>query len=747
MNTFWNFFRFLTITSLVLSVSFGPLASSEPVFAAPLQPFQSLLYQDNFEDGNFTSPGGANGLTWTVFGGNASVDSVNGSLQLGVDRGNSLIVTNQRIPGNEYTVRFDGTVTWSAPGRVVVLFKDAANYYSVGLGSEPGIYRKMNGVEVQLNDDPESLVRLPHGSSETGAFKVYAHNTGQAVIVKADKAGDGVDYDIAINDTDPAAVAKFTNTAVGMLSTGTVADSPWFYIDNVAIYDGLVTDTYVPVTYYVDQSHPQASDANPGTESLPWKTIQKAADSIKAGDTVIVKSGSYPERITFSNGRRGAPGQVVTFKAQPRRTVTMWGFYTQFAHYLRIQGFNITTDASLTGWTEQNGVFISSDHVEVVDNYLYGLKGTAISGDSVGTIVSGNRIYQSQAGIVISGTGWLVEGNEVERLYHWSDGDSDYSRFFGDDHVIRGNYFHGTNFNEIADAHVDCFQTFDNNGEHAHHILFENNICTEFHQGLMGEAAYYHNTSDLTFRNNIFAHGLAWGLCVEEITNVTAVHNVFADIQYHGMGFRDGASGLVENNIFYNAGSNYWASDGGSVSGSHNLLYNTTDTIAQPDFPNDLVNRDPLFVNPGANDYHIREGSPAMDAGLNVGVTADLDGNPRPQGAGYDIGAYEFTPALVFWGVPGNNSIYLGWKVNYTLSPGTTWQIDYTGGPGTPPSPITGIAPATRSFSLSGLTNHQPYTITLIAMDGTAQPLSKTVVLAPTDQLIYMPLLMLEISP
>ena len=246
------------------------------------------------------------------------MDDVDGSLQLGVDRGYSLIATDQTIAGDEYTLRFAGRITWSAPGRIVVLYKDANNYYSVGLGEQTGIYRKLNGSEVQLHEDPEDLIRLPHGSGETGEFKVYVHNTGSSIILKADKAGDGVDYDIEILDTDPAAVAMFTNTGVGMMSGGGDPYPPWFYIDNVAIYEGLVLDPYTPVTYYVDQNHPNASDNNPGTEDLPWLTIQKAADTVWAGDTVIVKSGMYPERINFSNGTRGAPGQVITFTAEPR---------------------------------------------------------------------------------------------------------------------------------------------------------------------------------------------------------------------------------------------------------------------------------------------------------------------------------------------------------------------------------------------------------------------------------------------
>ena len=752
MKTQQLFFRLLIIAPLLLlglwalpvySATVYDIQGSVQLERAQI-PMQILIYQDDFEDGDFTNADGANGLTWDVVTGDASVESVDGSLQLGVDRGLSLIATTQRIAGDEYTLRFSGRITWSTPGRIVVLYKNASNYYSVGLGEQPGIYRKLNGSEVQMHEDSESLIRLPHGPGETGAFKIYAHNTGQSIIVKADKAGDGVDYDIEILDTDPAAVAMFTHTGVGMMSGGELPDPPWFYLDNVAVYDGLVQDTYPPVTYYVDQNHPQTSDDNPGTENLPWLTIQKAADSVWAGDTVIVKSGTYTERITFENGTRGAAGQVITFKARPRRSVTMWGFYTRYAHYLRIEGFNIITDPSLTGWTEQNGVFIASDHVEVVDNYLYNLKSTAIAGTSVGAVITNNHIYHSQAGLAISGSDWLVEGNEVERLFTYGDGDCDYARFFGDNHVIRGNFFHGTLFNEIGSAHVDCFQTFDNNGEFAHHVTFDGNVCYDFHQGFMGEAAYYGDISDLVFKNNIFAHGGAWGMSVHQIHNVTAVNNVFADIQYHGIGFRDGATGVVRNNIFYNAGSNYWASDGGSVEGSHNILYTTEGAIDPADFPNDLVNIDPLFANPAAEDYHIQAGSPAIDAGLNVGVTTDLEGTPRPQGGGYDIGAYEFTPALELWGRPTNQAIHLSWHVNITLPVTSTWQISYTGPPGDQTSPITGIINDTRAYTLTGLTNYAWYTVTLSVMLDSMPILTDTMTVMPTDLLVYLPLALKE---
>lgn len=48
---------------------------------------------------------------------------------------------------------------------------------------------------------------------------------------------------------------------------------------------------------------------------------------------------------------------------------------------------------------------------------------------------------------------------------------------------------------------------------------------------------------------------------------------------------------------------------------------------------------DPMFVDPANRDYHLTATSPAIDAGENVGLSADKDGNPI-QGIP-DIGAYE----------------------------------------------------------------------------------------------------------
>jgi hypothetical protein len=54
------------------------------------------------------------------------------------------------------------------------------------------------------------------------------------------------------------------------------------------------------------------------------------------------------------------------------------------------------------------------------------------------------------------------------------------------------------------------------------------------------------------------------------------------------------------------------------------------------------ISQNPLFVNPSGNDFHLTEGSPALDQGdLNKAPALDMEKTSRPQGAGVDLGAYE----------------------------------------------------------------------------------------------------------
>lgn len=497
-------------------------------------------------------------------------------------------------------------------------------------------------------------------------------------------------------------------------------------------------------TYYVDNGHPSASDSNPGTESEPWLTIQHAADVATAGDTVVVKAGSYWERVVPQNS--GTVGHRITFRAEPRRSVTMYGYYTVNASYLRIEGFNITPKPPPRGWTENDGVFIRSDHVEVVDNYFHDIENVAIRGywhapyPRAATIAR-NTVYHAQMGMSVHGYDWVVEDNEIERLYDYGNGDCDYMRFFGDDHVIRGNHLHGTQFSEIGSAHVDCFQTFDNNGEFVHDVVIEGNTCTDFHQGFMGEGHYYHDVTRITFRNNVFAHGGAWGLCVQDISYLTAVNNTFVDIQHHGIGVSGsyGHHATIVSNIFYDTGTSYWFPSGSGSTGDHNLVYGSSSPPVSG--VHDLLGVDPLFVDAAAGNYGLTPSSPAVDAGAwRTEVDGDLDGTPRPQGVGWDIGAFEYLPNLSLRGYPGDRTIHLDWSVSVSLPATGTWRIDYrTQAPGSELSASLPLS-TTRAHTLTGLINHEWYSVTLHALLGSTSTLSDTVRTWPAGRFSYLPI-------
>lgn len=455
-------------------------------------------------------------------------------------------------------------------------------------------------------------------------------------------------------------------------------------------------------TYHVNQDHPAATDSNPGSATLPWSTIQKAANTVQAGDTVLVAPGVYEERVTLPGTLDGTAGNTVEFRAEPRRQATVWGFSILNSDYIRIEGFDITIPDALrsSDWTATYAVFIGGNYVEVVDNYFHDIAGIGVSGLwskspwAQGGYIANNKMYKVGSGIHIFGSDWVVENNEIERLIWRNIGqDADYTRGFGSNIVIRRNYFHGTLPSEIGSAHVDGFQTFSNNNYHAYDIVIEGNIIGDFHEGvIIGDPIGIGTIHDITVRNNVFFGGNlggAWGTLFDHhVYNILVHHNLYTDIDLYGVGSRDFGSGVVKNNIFFGVSHPYYTDTGGTMDADYNLFFNAPETDLSP---NDIIGSDPLFLNPQnvvgvdglpftADDgYRLQVGSGAIDRGTSLGVLADILGTARPQGTAHDVGPFEFvlqstdtTPPNIT--LLGANPVTLVVGDPYTDAGATAWD-------------------------------------------------------------------------
>ena len=95
-------------------------------------------------------------------------------------------------------------------------------------------------------------------------------------------------------------------------------------------------------TYYVATT---GSDGNPGTEAQPWGTVNYAVQQLTAGDVLMVRGGTYTERIQSPTINIGSYYDRITMRAYPGETPIIQGlFWMTTPSYWIFDGINVTWD-------------------------------------------------------------------------------------------------------------------------------------------------------------------------------------------------------------------------------------------------------------------------------------------------------------------------------------------------------------------------------------------------------------------
>ncbi|HIW33992.1 MAG TPA: DUF1565 domain-containing protein [Candidatus Paenibacillus intestinavium] len=169
------------------------------------------------------------------------------------------------------------------------------------------------------------------------------------------------------------------------------------------------TDHFPGKVFYVSTS---GSDNNDGSVDAPWRTIQYAADTMKAGETVLVREGIYEEAITITNSGSASAGHI-TFQAYPGElpiidvsNVPDTSYIVQFinSHYVVFDGFELTGLVSDSSSKYLAGIKVtkSGSNLYIMNNHLHDIANTNVKGNANGIIVYGNGA-QAIKDITISG--------------------------------------------------------------------------------------------------------------------------------------------------------------------------------------------------------------------------------------------------------------------------------------------------------------------------------------------------------
>jgi parallel beta-helix repeat protein len=334
---------------------------------------------------------------------------------------------------------------------------------------------------------------------------------------------------------------------------------------------------------------------------------------LRAGDTLLIKQGTYAESIN-SNVlpivRGSSWSTPVTIAAYPGHTVVLkpgpTGEVINLAQssiqYLVIDRLVIDATNAKFGVSITNGArYIRIQNSEVKNSRLSGilLSDRAGYNQLINLKVYSNGTNRYDHGIYIATSHNLVDGCEIY------------------DNSAYGVHIYNSASGERADNNVIQRSIIRNNG-----------VRDESSAGIILSSGEGNGAYNNIVRSN--PHGISVN---HRALNSKVYNNVIFGNGHNGIDVGSGSTGaLLKNNIVYKNGADIY-----NVGYATGLANNLT--------------RDPKFVDPAAGNFSLQATSPAIDAGITlIEVRDDFNGVPRPQGTAYDIGAYEFkfaSPASV----------------------------------------------------------------------------------------------------
>jgi len=413
---------------------------------------------------------------------------------------------------------------------------------------------------------------------------------------------------------------------------------------NIAVNVAGAASNGVPFTvrpghiYFVSTA---GNDAQRGSYARPWRTVTQATKSVVPGDIVYIMDGvsaSTPDSsgASVTIARAGSNGNPIALVAYPRATVTIgsasgqtYGVRAPSGDY----GYWVLAGLTLRGAIEAVHVAGTSNW-RLVNNDISCPHGT-------GTAACVRTSSTTQIKFL---------GNNV---HDSGSTGSNYAsvQFTGSDNVEVG-------WNQIGNTRGCRALLFSTSGSNQHGLMVHDNYVHDAVCDGISFATVDPSQGAVVAYNNIIQHvgvGPAPGgvessyACINAggsgLGSVQILNNTFYDCGARGNADSGGISAAtpvaVTSNIFeLVAGESYVTPNTrtSDLSGSNNLFWGAG---AIPAPFSASVDADPLFIDIANANLHVQPSSPAVDAGTNTGVTSDYDGVPRPQGSGYDIGAYE----------------------------------------------------------------------------------------------------------